>query len=65
MAYPWLDYYDDNAKALEGSETLTKLKSIIQKARQEKDNPLPENETVKPEKIKVIKNVKTVREGRF
>jgi len=62
---PWFDYYDDRAKALEGSETLAKLKSIIQKARKENDNPLPENETVKLERVKVIKNVRTVREGTF
>ncbi len=62
---PWFDYYDDKTAALEGSETLAKLKSIMQKASVKKDNPLPENEAVKPEKIKVLKNTRTVREGRF
>ncbi len=41
------------------------LKSIMQKAHEQKDNPLPENEPVKPEKIKVLKDVRKVREGRF
>ncbi len=27
--------------------------------------PLPENEPVKPEKVKVLKDSRTVREGRF
>ena len=62
---PWYDYYDDNAEALVGSDTLAKLKSIVQKAAGKKDNPLPENESVKPEKIKVLKDSRTVREGRF
>jgi len=62
---PWFDYYDDKAAALEGSETLAKLKSIMQKARDRKDNPLPENEPVKPEKVYVLKDSRKVREGRF
>lgn len=62
---PWFDYYDDSAAALEGSDTLAKLESIVQKASGKKDNPLPENESVKPEKIKVLKDSRTVREGRF
>ncbi len=62
---PWFDYYDDKAAALEGSETLAKLKSIMQKARDKKENPLPENEPVKPENVKVLKDKRIVREGRF
>ncbi len=62
---PWFDYYDDKATALEGSETLAKLKSVMQKAHGKNDNPLPENESVMPEKIKVLKNTRKVREGRF
>jgi len=62
---PWFDYYDDKTEALEGSATLAKLKSIMQKAQEKKDNPLPENESVKPENVKIIKDVRKVREGRF
>ncbi len=62
---PWFDYYDDQAAALEGSATLAELKSIVQKSKKQQDKPLPENETVKPEKVKVIKDVRKVREGRF
>jgi hypothetical protein len=62
---PWFDYYDDQASVLEGSAALAQLKSIIQKAKELNDNPLPENEPVEPGKVKVIKKIRTVREGRF
>jgi hypothetical protein len=63
--YPWFDYYDDQAEALGGSNILAELKSIIQKAKEKMDNPLPENETVTPGEVKVLKDVRKVREGRF
>ena len=63
--FPWFDYYDDQAEALEGSTILADLKSIIQKAKEENDDPLPENETVTPGRVEVLKDVRTVREGRF
>jgi hypothetical protein len=44
---------------------LADLQSIIQKAKEKSDNPLPENETVTPGEVKVLKDVRTVREGRF
>ncbi len=63
--FPWFDYYDDQAEALGGSTILADLQSIIQKAKEKSDNPLPENETVTPGEVKVLKDVRTVREGRF
>ena len=50
---PWFDYYSENA-ALEGSEALAELKSILQMAAAKGDVPLPENESVEPETIKVL-----------
>jgi hypothetical protein len=62
---PWFEYYDDNFQSIRGSSILKELKSIIQKGVEKKENPLPENETVKPENIKRIGIRKKVREGAF
>jgi hypothetical protein len=64
---PWYDYYDDSP-ALTGSGVLKELKSVIQLGKQKGDNPLPENESVKPEHVVELKNKlkkHQVREGSF
>lgn len=64
---PWFDYYSDS-KALEGSETLAKVKSVAQLGKKKGDVPLPENQSVKVENvIKLRKGLKKgqVREGAF
>lgn len=63
--FPWFEYYDDNSKSIDGSSILSKLKSIIQKGNDNGENPLPENEPVKPENIKKIVAGDQVREGIF
>jgi hypothetical protein len=40
---PWFDYYDADAKALEGSGQLVKTKSIAEMAKDKGEEPLPEN----------------------
>ena len=65
---PWFDYYSDNSTALKGSEKLKGLKSVVEMGKEKGDNPLPENESVDPEKIvKLRKCLKKgqVREGVF
>ena len=65
---PWFDYYDDNAIALGGSKKLDELESVSEMAEKKGDVPLPENESVKPEKIiELRRGLKPgqVREGRF
>ena len=64
---PWFDYYDDHAVALEGSDTLKKLKSILQLAKLKGTKPLPENESVELEHITMLgpKRKHQVREGCF
>jgi hypothetical protein len=47
---PWFDYYSD-AKALKGSKTLAKLKSVATLGKKKGEVPLPENETVVPDHI--------------
>jgi len=63
--FPWFEYYDDNATSIDGSSTLNKLKSIIQKGNDKGENPLPENTAVKPKNIKKIMTENQIREGVF
>jgi hypothetical protein len=66
--YPWFDYYAADQEAREGSETLSKLKSVVEKAAAEGGAPLPENESVEPERVIALRAELTedqVREGRF
>ncbi len=62
---PWFEYYNDKTPAVDGSSILKQMKSIIKKAKEKKDNPLPENESVKPDNIKIINKQDQVREGVF
>jgi hypothetical protein len=65
---PWFDYYDDRAKALEGATALAGLKSVAEMGEMKSDVPLPENESVTPEKVIELRRSlqkDQVREGRF
>jgi hypothetical protein len=65
---PWFDYYDDRAAALCRSKELSGVKSIAELAQEKGDVPLPENESVTPEKIVKLRRNLTrddVREGQF
>lgn len=65
---PWFDYYNDDGKGLSGSQKLGQMKSVVEKGKEKGDVPLPENESVTPDRIiKLRKNLKRdqVREGRF
>jgi len=44
--YPWFDYYDAEAKALDGSGTLAELKSVLKLGQEKRESPLPENASV-------------------
>jgi len=50
---PWFEYYSDQ-KPLPGSNVLHKLKSVIQRGKEKRENPLPENDSVEPEHIIAI-----------
>jgi hypothetical protein len=43
---PWFDYYDADAKMLEGAEQLKQLKSVAIKRQEKAETPFPENESV-------------------
>jgi hypothetical protein len=65
---PWFSYYGGDAKALEGAKDLKGLKSVAEIAKKKGGVPLPENESVLPERIvrlraKLAEN--QVREGAF
>jgi hypothetical protein len=65
---PWFAYYGDHEAAVEGSDKLAGLKSIVEKAEEKADVPLPENEFVEPKTVVTIKAPRPeneVREGSF
>lgn len=64
---PWFDYFDDDAKALEGSEKLTTLDSVAAQGIKQGKQPLPENGPVKPRNVRILDNKMglKVREGHF
>jgi hypothetical protein len=65
---PWFEYYSDNSTAVEGSEKLDGIKSVVEMGKEKGDNPLPENESVVPERIvELRRGLKRgqVREGAF
>jgi hypothetical protein len=55
--YPWFDYYDAEAKALEGAKVLADLKSVKEKGQEKRETPLPENETTS------VTNIVNLRAG--
>ena len=55
--YPWFDYYDSEAKAIEGSGILAGLKTVKAKGEEKRQSPLPENESA------VITDIKKLRAG--
>ncbi len=65
---PWFDYYAGDREALEGSEELARLKSVLGIAREKRDVALPENESVDPERVIGLREglaEDQVREGTF
>jgi hypothetical protein len=63
---PWFEYYDADAKALDGSLPLAKLDSVAAKGIKKGEKPLPENEPVDVSKvIKLDNSHDVVREGDF
>ncbi|MBI5168134.1 MAG: hypothetical protein HZA61_01460 [Candidatus Eisenbacteria bacterium] len=48
---PWFDYYDGDAKALEGAGRLAELESVAQRAGTTGTSPLPENASVVPASV--------------
>jgi len=65
---PWFEYYDGDANVVKGSGILDSLKSVFTLGKEKGDQPLPENTSVDPTNIKLIrKDLKhdQVREGQF
>ncbi|MEE9494712.1 MAG: hypothetical protein V3W04_15235 [Gammaproteobacteria bacterium] len=61
---PWFEYYDENATALPGSQTLAGLDSVAAKGIKKGESPLPENMPVTP--VDIVKlGATAVREGEF
>jgi len=49
--YPWVDYYDADAKALEGSKTLAGVKSVKEKATEDRTALFNDNQTTLPTNV--------------
>jgi hypothetical protein len=65
---PWFEYYDDHLPAIASPGRLSKLKSIVTIATETRDVPLPENESVTPRNIAILRKHlgrDQVREGVF
>lgn len=65
---PWFDYYAEGAEAVEGSEILKQLRSVIEMSRAKRETPVPENESVGPGKVIRLGDRepgRQVREGMF
>jgi len=65
---PWFEYFDAEARALKGSSVLAGLKSVAEMGQNKGAVPLPENETVTPERVIQLRahlKPSQVREGAF
>jgi hypothetical protein len=65
---PWFDYYAEGAEALEGSDILKQLKSVIRLGREKRERPVPENGPVRPDAVVRLGDKRPrsyVREGKF
>ena len=52
---PWFEYYREGTKALPGSERLAGVKSVAELSKEKGDAVLPENVSVSPGNIRVIR----------
>lgn len=65
---PWFEYYSEGSEAIEGSEVLEKLKSVLRMGREKGRNPIRGGGGIDPRNVVRIRKssqVKRVREGRF
>ncbi len=65
---PWFDLYDEGASALKGSKELDGLESVKEMGEAKGDVPLPENQSVAPDKVVRVHRRRSrdeVREGVF
>ncbi len=60
---PWFDYYGGDVRAVAGSDTLRKLKSVDQQAKATGQEPLPDNETIAAPHVIGLGKARRVREG--
>lgn len=65
--FPWFDYYDERRRAVGATSLLERIKSVVQVGTEKGDVPLPENESVAPERVVPLgsRTGDRVREGAF
>jgi hypothetical protein len=64
---PWFEYYGEGS-AVDATEALRRLRSVLEVARARRNVPLPENESVAPERVVVLgrgRKRSQVREAAF
>jgi hypothetical protein len=67
-AYPWFDYYDADAKALEGAQALAGIKSVATMAKEKRGTPLSDNQSITASNVVNLRaglKKGQVREGSF
>jgi hypothetical protein len=62
---PWFEYYDESQTVLAGSSLLRGLKSVLGLGQEKGEVPLPENESVAPDRVVRYRRGDRVREGAF
>ena len=62
---PWFDYYDETQSALSGSDTLAQLDSVAAKGVKKGEEPLPDNDAVKPKVVVKLGSPKHVSQGQW
>jgi hypothetical protein len=62
---PWFDYYDERQSALSGSEKLAQLDSVAAKGVKKGEEPLPENDALKPNLVVKLGTQKQVSQGKW
>ena len=60
---PWFEYYGGDARAVAGSDTLRKLKSVVEKTAETGKGPLPDNETIADPHVIGLGKARPVRDG--
>ena len=52
---PWFDYYGEGSRAVPGAGELKRLKTVREMGEAKGDAPLPENDSVKEEKVVLLR----------
>jgi hypothetical protein len=66
--FPWFDWYEEDARALDSTPRLKTLKSVGELAKEKGEDPIPDNEALEIRDVRVLRRGlrrDQVREGNF